>query len=92
MLDFIKRLVLFIVVVIVFIFILKIAAPLFAGGHIFVLLFGLCVYFLPAMLAQHRGHNNFIAILVTNFLAFLIFPWFIALIWALTCNVKNENN
>jgi hypothetical protein len=49
-------------------------------------------YFLPAFVAYGRNHNNAAAILVLDFfLGWSFVGWVIALVWALTDNVKNKS-
>ena len=46
-------------------------------------------YFLPAIIAGARGHNNAGAIFATNlFLGWLLIGWIVALIWSFTSNTK----
>lgn len=48
-----------------------------------VLLFAM--YFLPALIARHRKHRNYDAILATNFLfGWTFIGWGVALVWAVT--------
>lgn len=52
---------------------------------LFLVLFGLAVYFMPWMVARSRGHKNAAAIAVLNFfLGWTALGWIIALIWAYT--------
>ncbi|MHA6289615.1 superinfection immunity protein [Maricaulis sp. CAU 1757] len=45
----------------------------------------LIVYFIPALIALIRGHDNGFAIFLTNLLfGWTIIGWFIALIWSFT--------
>lgn len=49
----------------------------------------LFVYFMPAVIAGNRKHNNAAPILLINlFLGWTGIGWFIALVWASTDNVK----
>jgi hypothetical protein len=60
---------------------------LFAGLLVALLVFGL--YFIPALVASGRGHKNAAAIFVLNLLlGWMLIPWVLALVWALTDNVK----
>lgn len=60
---------------------------LFAGLLVALLIFGL--YFIPALVASSRGHKNAAAIFVLNLLlGWMLIPWVLALVWALTDNVK----
>jgi hypothetical protein len=46
-------------------------------------------YFIPAMIAGVRGHNNTVAIFAFNlFLGWSFIGWVFAFVWALTSNVK----
>ncbi len=46
-------------------------------------------YWLPSLLAFHRGHKNRLPILMVNFLlGWTIFGWIVALIWACTGNTE----
>jgi len=46
-------------------------------------------YFVPALVARHRDHNNATAIAVMNlFLGWTAIGWVIALIWACSDNTK----
>jgi len=50
---------------------------------------GLLIYFIPSIVAAIRKHNNRNSIIVLNFfLGWTFFGWVIALVWALTDNVK----
>jgi hypothetical protein len=47
------------------------------------------LYFLPALVAEHRGHHNKTAIIVLNVLAgWTIAGWIIAIVWASTATAK----
>lgn len=51
----------------------------------------LASYFLPAVIAYYRGHNNRHAILVANlFTGWTGFGWIASLIWSFTGNVKTN--
>lgn len=44
---------------------------------------GLAVYFIPSIVAKHRGHPQLLAIFMLNlFLGWSIFGWAAALVWA----------
>ncbi len=61
----------------------------------FLVLILIVIYFLPAMIAQRRGHQSDTAIFVLNlFLGWTFLGWVIALVWACTSNTKAnaENN
>jgi len=46
-------------------------------------------YFLPALIAVVRGHNNVGAIFVTDLLlGWTVLGWLIALIWSCTDNIR----
>jgi len=52
-------------------------------------LLGILIYFIPSFVAIYRKHNNRNPIIVLNFfLGWTFFGWVIALVWALTDNVK----
>ena len=56
----------------------------------FLLILGI-VYFLPAIQAYSRKHNNSSAVLATNlFLGWTVLGWVIAFIWASTDNVEGK--
>ena len=49
----------------------------------------LVAYFLPFIIANHREHNNQLAIFLVNLLAgWSIIFWLVALIWAFTGNTR----
>jgi len=49
------------------------------------LCFILFIYFIPAIVASRREHQNKMAIVVTNvFLGWIFLGWVVALIWAFT--------
>jgi hypothetical protein len=51
----------------------------------------LMAYFIPAVVASCREHNNTMAIFVFNFLlGWTGFFWIIALVWSCTNNVRKE--
>jgi hypothetical protein len=57
------------------------------GLSVSMIFFG--IYFLPAIIAGNREHNNFWPILVLNFLlGYTFIGWVFALIWSMTDNVK----
>lgn len=57
--------------------------------EIFVIILTLFAYFLPFIIASQRRHRNAGAILITNLLlGWTFIGWVIALIWAMTDNVK----
>jgi hypothetical protein len=59
------------------------AASLIVGFSILIL------FFLPAALAYQRHHVNFVPILLVNLIfGASVIGWFVALIWALSANVK----
>lgn len=46
------------------------------------------VYFLPAMIANYRKHNNNTAILLSNLIfGWTVIGWLICLIWSSTGNI-----
>jgi hypothetical protein len=46
-------------------------------------LVGLCVYFLPTIVASHRHHPNAIGIFILNlFLGWSVVGWVVSLVWA----------
>lgn len=54
-------------------------------------LIGLVIYCIPALIAQGRGHNNVGAIFALNlFLGWSLIGWVLALVWAMTDNVKKS--
>jgi len=54
-----------------------------------ILILILAIYFLPAIVSWQRGHRNDNAIGMLNlFLGWTFVGWVIALVWALTDNVK----
>jgi Superinfection immunity protein len=67
------------------------------GLSIFVLfiigLVGLCVYFLPTIVASHRHHPNTIGIFILNlFLGWSVIAWVVALIWAASGPLGGDPN
>jgi uncharacterized membrane protein HdeD (DUF308 family) len=49
------------------------------------------LYFLPAIVAKSRNHNNTAAIFILNiFAGWTIIAWVFALVWAFTDNRKNK--
>ena len=51
----------------------------------------LMIYFIPALQASSRKHNNTLAIFTLNFLlGWTMIGWAIALIWASTDNVRGK--
>lgn len=67
------------------------------GLSIFVLfvigLVGLCVYFLPTIVASHRHHPNTIGIFILNlFLGWSVIAWVVALIWAASGPLGGDSN
>lgn len=56
------------------------------------ILIGLCLYFLPTLIAGSRKHKNDGAIFILNlFLGWTFLGWLIALIWAATDNVRKPS-
>ena len=54
--------------------------------------FGLCFYFLPAIIADFRGHHNKLAIFwLTFFLGWSLLGWIIAFVWACTVGKIDKN-
>ncbi len=52
----------------------------------------LFLYFLPWMVADIRKHNNTGAIAVLNiFLGWTFIGWVLALVWAMTSNIKTKS-
>jgi hypothetical protein len=52
---------------------------------------GLCIYFLPAIIAEKRHHHNILAIFWLNFfLGWSLLGWVISLVWACTA-LKHKN-
>jgi len=61
-----------------------------AAGGVFLLLL-LALYFVPAMVAGARGHQNTAAIFMLNlFLGWTMLGWVIALVWAFTAVEKKK--
>ena len=59
------------------------------GGGSFLIV--LALYFLPAIIAALREHNNAGAILVLNlFLGWTVLGWVLALVWACTNNCMRK--
>lgn len=59
------------------------------GGSLIVLLLIVCAYFLPAIIAEARHHQNSTAITLLNLLlGWTVLGWIAALIWASTSNVR----
>lgn len=57
---------------------------------LFVLL-GVCLYFLPALVAQRNGHKNQGPILVVNlFLGWTLLGWVVALAWAVAAQERKS--
>ena len=55
---------------------------------LFLIVLGI-IYFIPAIVASTRNHNNFMPILALNtFLGLTGFGWIAALIWALSDNIE----
>ena len=51
----------------------------------------LAVYFVPAMVAASRKHNNLTAIFALNLLlGWTVLGWVAAIVWALTGNITNR--
>jgi hypothetical protein len=51
---------------------------------------GAVFYFLPALVAYYRGHNNRLAIAVCNILlGWTVLGWVVSIIWASTSNVES---
>jgi len=48
-----------------------------------VLLILALLYFLPTLVAAHRGHNIALILVLNLFLGWTVIGWFILLIWAL---------
>jgi hypothetical protein len=52
----------------------------------------LAIFFLPALIARARRHNNAVPILLVNiFLGWTFLGWVVALVWATTNNVKRSS-
>ena len=52
-------------------------------GAVIVLIFALAIYFLPALIAQHRKHPRLPAIIVLNLLlGWTLIGWVVALVWS----------
>lgn len=50
----------------------------------FSLLFGFALYFLPSIIAAHRGHPSRTSILIFNtLLGWTFIGWIVALVWSL---------
>ncbi len=48
----------------------------------------LIIYFVPTVIAIHRGHRNKVAIIVLNiFVGWSFIGWVVALVWSFTSNV-----
>jgi Superinfection immunity protein len=58
----------------------------------FLVLIGICTYFLPTFIAFSRNKSNKISILLLNvFLGWTLVGWIVALIWAVSNNENNTN-
>ncbi len=58
---------------------------------LFLLAVAMFLYFIPAMEARRRNHRNAAAIGALNaLLGWTVLGWIIALVWALTDNVRRE--
>ena len=56
-------------------------------GMMFVIIF----YFVPAVVALMRSHNNTLAITALNLLlGWTFLGWVVALVWSLTANVQKK--
>jgi hypothetical protein len=61
-------------------------------GVVFLIL-GVVVYFVPAIVADRRKHNNRLAIGILNFfLGWTVVGWVGALVWACTNDIEKESN
>ena len=59
-------------------------------GHWLIILVALQVYFIPAIVAYSRKHNNSTAILILNlFLGWTFIGWVVALVWSATAVRKD---
>jgi len=61
-----------------------------AGLLIFIVLWagGIFLYFLPGLIAERRGHQAKVQIIVANLLlGWLLVPWVICLVWSLSAVV-----
>jgi hypothetical protein len=55
----------------------------------FILLACIPIYFVPTIVANRRGHNQRLAILMLNiFLGWTLLGWVVALVWACTTDVS----
>ena len=65
-----------------FLFLFMIAVWLFVG---------LCIYFIPVIIAYIRKHNNIIAItILTIFAGWTFFGWLAAVLWSLNSDIKDR--
>jgi hypothetical protein len=56
-----------------------------------ILIAGITFYFLPSIVAHHRGHRNFTPILLLNiFVGWTFIGWVVALVWAFTHDVEDR--
>lgn len=54
--------------------------------------FGLCLYFIPVIIAYIRKHNNIFAItILTLFTGWTFFGWLAALLWSLNSDIKDKD-
>lgn len=55
------------------------------------ILFGIAMYFLPAIVAHHRQHVSFGAILLVNLLlGWSIIGWIVCFAWACSGNTRQQ--
>lgn len=60
-------------------------------GLLFVVIFGLFIYFIPSIIALSKKKSNAVAIIVLNiFLGWSLLGWVIALVWALTADQQAQ--
>lgn len=60
------------------------------GVLAFIVIVALIIYFIPAMIAEHREHRNKRAILVVNFFfGWTLLGWVGALVWAIYKEKEN---
>jgi len=55
------------------------------GAWLLILAAGIAIYFLPALIALHRGHHQILAIFLLNlFLGWSFLGWIASLVWSAT--------
>ncbi len=54
--------------------------------------FGLCIYFVPVIIAYIRRHKNIFAItILTLFTGWTFFGWLAAVLWSLNSDIKDKD-